>query len=52
MGSVAEYKRYLEKGQIPSKDILRTVFTVDFIYEGVRYKFTTTRSLQILSHFI
>ena len=27
-----------------SKDILRAVFTIDFIYEGVRYKFTATRS--------
>ncbi|GBC48526.2 uncharacterized protein OCT59_029816 [Rhizophagus irregularis] len=44
MESVSEYKRFLEKGQIPNKDILRTVFTTDFIYEGVRYKFTATRS--------
>ncbi|RIA91939.1 acetyl-CoA carboxylase [Glomus cerebriforme] len=44
MGCVSEYKRFLEKGQIPSKDILRTVFTTDFIYEGVRYRFTATRS--------
>ena len=37
METVAEYKRFLEKSQIPSKDVLRTVFTIDFIYEGVRY---------------
>ena len=24
----------LEKGQVPSKDILKTVFPIDFIYEG------------------
>ncbi|CAI2179895.1 16531_t:CDS:2 [Funneliformis geosporum] len=44
MESIMEYKRFLEKGQIPSKDILRTVFIIDFIYEVVHYKFTATRS--------
>jgi acetyl-CoA carboxylase/biotin carboxylase 1 len=42
--SIAEYRRGLEKGQVPSKDILRTVFPIDFIYEGHRYKFTATRA--------
>ncbi|CAG8448007.1 11827_t:CDS:2 [Ambispora gerdemannii] len=42
--SINEYKRFLEKGQIPNKNILQTVFTIDFIYEGVRYRFTATRS--------
>ncbi|KAL8948361.1 MAG: hypothetical protein Q9222_005445 [Ikaeria aurantiellina] len=41
---IAEYRKGLEKGQVPSKDVLKTVFPVDFIYEGVRYKFTATRS--------
>ncbi|KAI9679638.1 MAG: acetyl-coenzyme-A carboxylase [Trizodia sp. TS-e1964] len=41
---IAEYKSSLEKGQVPSKDILKTVFPIDFIYEGNRYKFTATRS--------
>ncbi|KAJ3476483.1 hypothetical protein NLG97_g9117 [Lecanicillium saksenae] len=41
---MAEYRAGLEKGQVPSKDILRTVFNIDFIYEGFRYKFTATRS--------
>lgn len=40
----AEYRRILEKGQVPSKDVLKTVFGIDFIYEGVRYLFTCTRS--------
>ncbi|KAG8165715.1 hypothetical protein KVR01_004267 [Diaporthe batatas] len=40
----ADYKAGLNKGQVPSKDILKTVFPVDFIYEGYRYKFTVTRS--------
>ncbi|KMU75619.1 acetyl-CoA carboxylase [Coccidioides immitis RMSCC 3703] len=41
---IAEYKKGLEKGQVPSKDVLKTVFTIDFIYEDVRYKFTATRA--------
>lgn len=41
---IADYKAGLNKGQVPSKDILKTVFPVDFIYEGFRYKFTVTRS--------
>ncbi|OLL26610.1 Acetyl-CoA carboxylase, partial [Neolecta irregularis DAH-3] len=40
----AEYRRSLEKGQVPSKDILKTVFPVDFIYEGQRYRFTCAKS--------
>jgi len=43
-GCIAEYRAGLEKGQVPAKDILKTVFPVDFIYEGFRYKFTVTRS--------
>ncbi|KAI9281434.1 acetyl-CoA carboxylase [Umbelopsis sp. AD052] len=39
-----QYKSSLEKGQIPSKDMLKTVFTVDFVYDEIRYKFTVTRS--------
>ena len=41
---IEEYRKALEKGQVPSKDVLKTVFPVDFIYEGYRYKFTATRS--------
>lgn len=41
---ISEYKTSLEKGQVPSKDVLKTVFPIDFIYEGFRYKFTATRS--------
>ncbi|KAL7800619.1 acetyl-CoA carboxylase [Trichoderma afarasin] len=41
---LAEYRAGLEKGQVPSKEILKTVFTIDFIYEGFRYKFTATRA--------
>lgn len=41
---IAEYRTGLERGQVPSKDILKTVFPIDFIYEGHRYKFTATRA--------
>ena len=41
---IAEYRKGIEKGQVPSKDVLKTVFPVDFIYEGSRYKFTATRA--------
>ena len=41
---IAEYRKGIEKGQVPAKDVLKTVFLIDFIYEGIRYKFTATRS--------
>lgn len=41
---ITEYRTSLEKGQVPAKDVLKTVFPIDFIYEGYRYKFTATRS--------
>lgn len=47
---IAEYRKGLEKGQVPSKDTLKTVFDIDFIYEGNRYKFTATRSSQDSYH--
>ncbi|KAG8902470.1 acetyl-coenzyme-A carboxylase, partial [Tulasnella sp. 403] len=40
----AEYRRILDKGQVPARDTLKTVFGIDFIYEGFRYSFTCTRS--------
>jgi acetyl-CoA carboxylase/biotin carboxylase 1 len=42
--TIAEYRSGLERGQVPSKDILKTVFPIDFIYEGYRYRFTATRA--------
>ncbi|KDQ51054.1 hypothetical protein JAAARDRAFT_140847 [Jaapia argillacea MUCL 33604] len=39
-----EYKRILDKGQVPSRDTLKTVFTIDFIYDNTRYSFTCARS--------
>lgn len=41
---ISEYRTSLEKGQVPAKDILKTVFSIDFIYDEKRYKFTATRS--------
>lgn len=40
----AEYRRVLEKGQVPARDTIKTVFGIEFIYEGVRYSFTAARS--------
>ncbi|KAG1864845.1 acetyl-CoA carboxylase [Suillus subluteus] len=40
----SEYKRILDKGQVPARDLLKTVFGVDFIYENTRYNFTCARS--------
>jgi acetyl-CoA carboxylase/biotin carboxylase 1 len=42
--SITEYRNSLEKGQVPAKDVLKTGFTIDFIYDGHRYKFAATRS--------
>lgn len=39
-----QYKQNLERGQVPGRDMLKTVFTVDFIYEDLRYNFTVTRA--------
>lgn len=39
-----EYKRVLDKGQVPARDVLKTVFGVDFIYDNTRYSFTAARS--------
>ncbi|OQO06154.1 Acetyl-CoA carboxylase [Cryoendolithus antarcticus] len=41
---IGEYRTGLEKGQVPSKDVLKTVFPIEFIYDGMKYKFTVTRS--------
>ncbi|KAG0634358.1 acetyl-CoA carboxylase [Tuber brumale] len=42
--AASQCKASLERGQVPAKNILKTVFPVDFIYQGKRYKFTATRS--------
>jgi acetyl-CoA carboxylase / biotin carboxylase 1 len=42
--SITEYRSSLDKGQVPSKDVLKTTFNIDFIYDGHRYKFAVTRA--------
>lgn len=42
--AITESMASLEKGQAPAKDFLKSIFPIDFIYEGQRYKFTATRS--------
>jgi cellobiose-specific phosphotransferase system component IIB len=42
--AAAEENQQATISQVPSKEILKTVFPVDFIYEGERYKFTATRA--------
>jgi acetyl-CoA carboxylase/biotin carboxylase 1 len=37
-----QYKESLKKGQVPSKDTLKTTFNIEFIYENVRYSFIVT----------
>lgn len=39
-----EYVASLEKGQIPGKELLRTIFPIEFIYEGKKYKFTVVQA--------
>ena len=39
-----QYISSLEKGQVSSKDLLKTIYPIDFIYEGYKYKFTAAKS--------
>ncbi|POW05114.1 hypothetical protein PSHT_10947 [Puccinia striiformis] len=39
-----EYKRILDKGQVPDRNLLRTAFTLDFIYENIKYQVLAARS--------
>lgn len=41
---LAVYRAGIEKGQVPPTQVLKTVFQIDFIYDGYRYKFTATRA--------
>lgn len=42
--SITEYKTILNKGQVPPRGTLKTVFAIDFIYEGEKFNFTTMQS--------
>lgn len=39
-----KYVASLEKGQVPSKELLKTMFNIEFIYEGNKYKFTVAKA--------
>lgn len=41
---ISEYKTILNKGQVPPRATLKTVFAIDFIYEGEKFNFTTMQS--------
>jgi len=41
---VKEFKTVLQKGQVPPKETLKTVFSIDFINEGIKYAATVARS--------
>lgn len=38
------YKEALSRGQTPSKSAMKSLFQIDFIYEGENFRFTATRS--------
>ncbi|GAA5906155.1 hypothetical protein JCM6882_006061 [Rhodosporidiobolus microsporus] len=42
--NIAEYKRVLDKGQSPAKELLATVVPLEFVLEDVKYRATASRS--------
>ncbi|ODV62628.1 acetyl-CoA carboxylase ACC1 [Ascoidea rubescens DSM 1968] len=38
------YVSLLEKGQVPPKELLKTIFIIDFIYDNMKYKFTCAKT--------
>ncbi|KAJ2826052.1 acetyl-coenzyme-A carboxylase [Coemansia erecta] len=38
------FKKAMDRGQAPSKELLKTTFQIEFIYEGMRYKFLASRT--------
>ncbi|KAJ2512905.1 acetyl-coenzyme-A carboxylase, partial [Coemansia sp. RSA 1939] len=41
---LADFKTAMDRGQAPSRELLRTTFQIEFIYEGVRYRFIANRT--------
>ncbi|KAJ2054343.1 acetyl-coenzyme-A carboxylase [Coemansia sp. S16] len=41
---LGEFKLAMDRGQAPNKALLKTTFLVEFIYEGVRYRFIANRT--------
>ncbi|AAS50436.1 AAR071Wp [Eremothecium gossypii ATCC 10895] len=42
--ALQEYASYLKRGQVPNKNMLKTMYPVEFIHEEKRYKFTVAKS--------
>ncbi|GMM33844.1 acetyl-CoA carboxylase [Saccharomycopsis crataegensis] len=42
--AVAEFNSLLDKGQVPDKTLLKTIYPVDFIYENEKFKFTCVQT--------
>ncbi|GAA5920490.1 hypothetical protein JCM1841_003513 [Sporobolomyces salmonicolor] len=42
--NIAEYKRILDKGQSPAKELLATVVPLEFVLEDIKYRATASRS--------
>ncbi|KAJ2663766.1 acetyl-coenzyme-A carboxylase [Coemansia sp. RSA 1199] len=38
------FKKAMDRGQAPNKELLKTTFLIEFIYEGMRYKFIASRT--------
>ncbi|KAJ1963628.1 acetyl-coenzyme-A carboxylase [Dipsacomyces acuminosporus] len=41
---LAEFKTAMDRGQAPNKALLKTTFLVEFIYDGIRYRFIANRT--------
>ncbi|KAJ1732462.1 acetyl-coenzyme-A carboxylase [Coemansia biformis] len=39
-----DFRTAMDRGQAPSRELLKTTFQVEFIYEGVRYRFIASRT--------
>ncbi|KAL2707195.1 Biotin carboxylase [Kluyveromyces marxianus] len=39
-----EYIASLKRGQVPNKSLLQTMYPIEFIHDGMRYKFTVAKS--------
>lgn len=42
--SVNEFNSLIEKGQVPDKSLLKTIFPVEFIYNNEKFKFTCVQT--------
>lgn len=42
--SLSEFNALLDKGQVPDKSLLKTIYPVEFIYENEKFKFTCVQT--------